>query len=63
MFNLWYCNKVFQKPKTATKQLTIQSTEKKTAPTFNNTKKIILILAVVFLLASMLAQLGSVTKL
>src|SRR5436190_20454032 len=62
MFNLWYCNKIFQKPKTETKQLTTQLTEKKTTPIFNNARKIILILAGFFLLASMAAQLKPIAK-
>ena len=62
MFNLWYCNKIFQKSKTETKQLTTRLTEKKATPIFNNARKIILILAGFFLLASMAAQLKPIAK-
>ncbi|WP_147409626.1 hypothetical protein [endosymbiont GvMRE of Glomus versiforme] len=58
MFNLWYCNKVFQKRKIKTKQLTTQSITEKVTPKFTTARKWILFLAGFFLAISIAGQMA-----
>ena len=58
MFNLWYCNKVFQRQKT--KQLTAQTiTTEKVAPKFTTARKWILFLAGFFFVISVVGSMCS----